>query len=125
MLDEFLRKWLSEAPKAILNFGSGVLGKTAPVVGAGVIVLGAIAISIDNIWVQLALGAGVCGLIFYFTKEAFKFAHAHPDHALLGGGNLVQALKIQQAAKDPKIIEGEAVPTANTSPPLAITSGGD
>ena len=124
MLHDFLRNWMSDKPLNLgINFGSGVLGKTAPVVGAGAVVMGGIAVIIDNIWIQLALGLGVGCLVAYFIREAFRFAHAHPDHSLLGGGNLVEALKIAQAAKDPKIIEGEAIPTANSAPPLAITSG--
>ena len=124
MLADLLKKLMSGAPKSILNFGSGVLGWTAPVVGAGVLVLGAIAIATGNIWIQLALALGVVGLVAYFIHKAFGFAHDHPDHSLLGGANLVAALKLAQAAKDPKIIEGESFATENVDPPKAISSGG-
>ena len=112
---DFLRKLMSEQPSKFgLTFGRGVLGKTAPVIGVGLIALGGIAATIDNIWIQLAFGAGICAIALYYIREAFRYAHAFPNHALLEDAKLIQALKIEQAAKDKSFkIDPNAEPIPN------------
>jgi membrane protein implicated in regulation of membrane protease activity len=115
MLDDFLREWMSGEPsKTGITFGRGVLGKTAPVVGVGLVAMGTIAFSIDNIWIQLGLAVLIAGVVIYYLHKAFAYAHEHPNHALLEDANLVRALKIEQAAKDKRItIDANAEPIPN------------
>jgi hypothetical protein len=115
MLDDFLRNLMSDQPSKFgIQFGRGVLGKTAPIVGIGILVMGGLAYSIDDIWIRVALGAGIGVLIAYFIHVAFKYATAFPNHAVLENVQLVQALRIGQAASDKSvIIDATAEPITN------------
>lgn len=66
------------------------------------------------IGVALAVGGGL---------YIFDFAKKNPGPALLEGAEFLKYFEAQQAAKDPNTIEGELVPTANATPPTAITGG--
>jgi hypothetical protein len=115
MLDDLLREWMSGEPsKSGITFGRGVLGKTAPIVGVGLVAMGAIAYSIDNIWIKLGLAVFIGGVVVYYLHKAFKYAHEHPNHALLEEAHLIRALQIEQAAKDKRItIDAKAEPIPN------------
>lgn len=72
-----------------------------------------------------ALGVLAIGTAWLSNWQISNIAQKNPAAVILDGAEFVKWAEIQQAAKDPKIIEGETVPTANTSPPLSITSGGE
>jgi len=61
---------------------------------------------------------------FAFIWRVFSYAERHPHHAISEGADVYKILQLEQAAKNPNIIEAQAEPVANTAPPKAITNQG-
>lgn len=115
MINQSLKDWLSGLPQKFgIHLDAGVLGKTAPPTGLAVLAIGVVAISIDNVWLQFGLGVIVAALAAYYIRESFRYAHKFPNHALLEGAKLIQAMRLEQAAKG-ITIDGDAQPTSNPS----------
>jgi hypothetical protein len=113
---------------AKIKLGHGVTGKTAYIAAfsvIGLIILAVIFALAGQYQSALMLAGAMIIVAVLACWKIFDFAEKYPQAALLEGAEFVQWTQIQQAAKDPQIIEIKAAPTANTSPPLSISSGGD
>lgn len=74
-------------------------------------------------WLVMTLmGVAFAAFIFYLWK-VFSYADKHPDHAVSEGAELMRIQEIQQASRDPKVLDLTSEPAANTAPPIAIGSG--
>lgn len=106
---------MSEQPStAGIKFGRGVLGKTGPIVGVGVVAMAALAYSIDDVWIKAGAAVGIGLLIAYYIFESYRYAHAYPNHSIMEGGHLIKAMEIEQAASDKSIvIDATARPIPN------------
>jgi hypothetical protein len=104
--------------------GPGIVGRTAPVALAFVLICGfaMYLVSSAPLFVVGILGMLAALVIAYFGA-VFWFANKNPRIAAMEGSDVVEYYKIEQTAKDPKIIEGEYAPTANVAPPKAIVGG--
>jgi hypothetical protein len=114
------------APLERIRSGPGVVGRTA-IIALALIVLSGVAIAAvrDDPWLVLSVfGVDVLVVAGYFLA-AFWYANKYPHFATMEGGEVVRYTELQQAAKEPTVIEGSAKPVANTAPPSAITFGGD
>jgi hypothetical protein len=94
------------------------------------IVVGATALSIflvENDQPELAVAVWLVslGVGGWGAYRMFGLVEKNPIAALTEGVEFVKAYQIEQAAKDPRLIEGKVEVSANTSPPLAISSGGE
>ena len=117
MLDKFFRDIMSGQPTTTgIKFGQGVLGKTGPIVGVGVFAMATLAFSIDNIWIKAGGVIAIGLLIAYYIQVSYRYAHAHPNHAIMEGGHLLKAMQIEQATNDKSIVIDEtAQPISNPS----------
>jgi hypothetical protein len=108
-----------------VKLGTGVLGKTGAV-SLGLLAVYATAIlamrNQDPVVVGVMAALLVLSTVYvaYFTIKAFGYAKSHPDHAVMEGANLVRMTEIQQAARDPKTINGNALPVPNDRAPVSI-----
>jgi hypothetical protein len=120
--DSFGGLW---APLERIRPGPGVVGRTAVIVLALIVLSGVAVVALrDHIWLVLAVfGVDVLFVAGYFIA-AFRYAEKFPHFATMEGGEVVRYTELQQAAKEPKLIEGSAEPVANTAPPPSITYRG-
>ena len=103
--------------------GPGVVGRTSYVV-YGFLVLALVSMALlraDTMVVAGIFGIGTVVTLFHIGL-AYWYANKYPNHAILDGAHFVRQSEIEQAAKDPKIIDVTALPVPNTAPPSAITS---
>lgn len=108
-----------------IQMGPGVVGRTSYVVLAFMI-LSIIAMTLlrdNHLLVAGIFGVGAF-LISGYVAIAYWYANKYPHHSVMDGAHFVRHAEIQQAAKNPEIIDVEAEPVANTAPPKAITSRG-
>lgn len=118
-----LANYLKEAG-GVFKFGSGVLGKSAIVVGI-VLVAAVVAIwKLHSDFAILGVLAFAAIIFFLWFFKVLKFAEAHPDIAVLEGAEWSSYQRFQASAKGylppsseqvPVILPGTnpALPTAN------------
>lgn len=105
-----------------IKLGSGVLGKTAPLIG-GIIFLAGVAITaLRNAEPMLILGlfAVTVFLVAAYVIYAFWHGRAYPAEALLEGGELIRYREMDLAANDPKVIDHSPEGTRNMAPPPSL-----
>jgi hypothetical protein len=72
-----------------IRLARGVVGKTSVVAGVALLVLGAIALRIDEA-LLLAMAGAVLLAFFAYLAAVLWFAHRHPEQALLEGAEIIQ-----------------------------------
>lgn len=108
-----------------IKLGSGVIGKTAPLMGA-FIVFGCIVVgTLRNADPFLIVGvfAAILVSLATFVGGAFWYARAYPAEALLEGGELLRYREMDLAANDPKVIDISPEGAKNEPPPVSLRSG--
>lgn len=108
-----------------IKFGPGVIGRTSTVLLGAAFVFATAIWALQNYpYLVIAALAAFTALLVWFVHKAFHFAHTHPKFSVLDGAELVQFEQLQQAARDPSIIELEAKPVPNSQAPVAIAGKG-
>ena len=88
-----------------IKLGPGVLGTIIPINTVGLIVLAAVvyALSATPLYALLGLII-VIAFLAYANERAFRYAIGNPLPALLSGGELLQLIRDQSAARDRSIV---------------------
>ena len=109
-----------------IKFGSGVLGKTAPVVCLAEIVALAAAWKMAERDPELAvfLVLVAVGLAAAYAAFCSWYGIRHPGPALLEGSHLLRYRELSLRTNDPLIIDSVAAPTSN-GPPPHVGAGGE
>lgn len=74
-------------------------------------------------WLVLAIFLIIAVITVGYFAVAFWYANKFPHFATMDGTEVVRYTELQQAAKEPTVIDGAAKPVANTTPPPSITFG--
>lgn len=113
-----------------VKLGSGVLGKTAPVMVGLCAAIALIAWRLPEAYPFLIFGCAA--LVFLavvgYICLSFWYAFRNPGAAVLEGANLVRYRQNEIATNDPGIIDISPKRSANTAPPRTLqvnTGGGD
>jgi hypothetical protein len=104
--------------------GPGVVGRTSTIVFALNLVLSIAiwAVRAESMLV-IALSCLLAFVDLVYLIAAFWYANKHPEFATLEGGSLVDYRKAQQAAKEAIIIDNDAPPIENLTPPKSLPRG--
>ncbi|MEF3134822.1 hypothetical protein OS035_25540 [Rhizobium sp. 268] len=94
-------------PFTTIKLGSGVLGKTAPVMIAFIMLVSIAIYKMPNDLPYMVLGlvALVALVLVFYCLKAFGYAERHPGPSVLEGAQLVKYRLNEIAASDPKIID--------------------
>ena len=124
MPDSNFVEYLKEAG-GIFKFGSGVLGKSAIVLG---ILMGAVAIGAwrlhSDVLIIVAIGSGAV-IFFGWLFPVLIFASKHPDVALLEGAEWSGYQRFQAAAKNYVPALPDKEPSFLPGPQSLLPSDGD
>jgi len=95
-----------------IKLGRGVVGKLTTVVIWVVIVVGALAFKLNDLYVTVGAILLIFAFVFWIAKRILKFAHEQPDVAILEGAEfLIYHGKIQLGAKTlPKPSKEKQIP---------------
>lgn len=109
-----------------VKFGRGVLGKTAPLIGALIVAVGLVALAIATIdpYVAAALISAMIIVVSAYVAVAFWYGVKHPNQALLEGAELLQAKELDLKVSDPKLLDLSPDELVNDAPPLGMRAGG-
>lgn len=109
-----------------IKFGSGVLGKTSPLVG-GIIVLAGIAVTVlrnaDPYLIGGLFAATLLSVAAYIIYS-FWYGVKYTAEALLEGGELIRYRELAIASNDPTMIDVTPETTPNVPPPSNLGAGG-
>lgn len=96
-----------------IKLGRGVAGQLSTIAIVVVIVLGALAFRLNNLYVTIGSILVIILFAFFVFKQILKFAHQHPDVAILEGSEfLIYHGKVQLGAKTlPKPPKAAQIPT--------------
>jgi hypothetical protein len=106
----------------VFKFGSGVLGKSSIAVGIFML-CGAIALwRLKSDWLILCVIGILAIILLIWLFSVMRFAHKHPEAALLEGAEWTGWQKFQAAAKGylPSSKETEPSPAPGTSDPIIL-----
>jgi hypothetical protein len=104
---------------SVIRLGSGLLGKSAIVIGFLIICVGIALFRLHND--LYIFGALVFGAVVFFAWfiPIIRFADKHPDAALLEGAQWAQHQRDQLAAKGMASLPASPIiPAPNSAPPL-------
>lgn len=108
-----------------IKLGSGVLGKTAPLMG-GVLILAVVTITAlrnaDPLLVA-AIFAFTLLVVVAYIIYAFWYGRKYPAEALLEGGELIRYREMDLATNDPKVIDISPAGAENAPPPASLRGG--
>lgn len=110
-LERFLKSVgvIKEAIKEF-RFGEGFVGRHTQTAIATIAGLCFFAYFIHTEWMLFLLALSLLAIFGRYSFITYKFAEAHPDHALMEGGTLATWQKMQLAAKDtPLPLSGETL----------------
>ncbi len=114
-------------PFNTIKLGSGVLGKTAPVMIAFIILVSIAIYKLPTDLPYMVLGlvmlAAVVVMIYYL--KAFGYAERHPGPSVLEGAQLVKYRLNEIAASDPKIIDHSPDGAQGALPPSELRIMGE
>jgi hypothetical protein len=121
-----LQETLAAITRGIANvkLGPGVLATIIPINTVGLIAVAALvyALSSNPLYALIGLVFGLAFLV-YANERAFRYAIKNPIPALLSGGEILQLIRHQTAARDKSIVvEGKPEVGASLS---AIEHRGD
>jgi hypothetical protein len=99
-----------------VKLGPGVLGTIVPIITVGLIAIAALvyALSSNPLYALIGLAIVIVFLV-YATERAFRYAIKNPIPALLSGGEILQLIRDQTAARDKSIVVVEAKPEVGAS----------
>lgn len=105
-----------------IKLGSGVLGKTAPVMIAFLFILGLAIwkIPADLPYIVLGLVLLAAGMVSAYIWRAFLYAEANPGPAVLEGLHLVKFRQNELRASDPRVIDASPGGSQNGPPPSQL-----
>lgn len=108
-----------------IKLGSGVLGKTAPLMGALVVFACVVVGALRNADPLIIVGifASVLVSLALFIGSAFWYARTYPGEALLEGGELLRYREMDLAANDPRVIDISPGGAENAPPPASLRGG--
>ncbi|QRM43966.1 hypothetical protein [Rhizobium sp. BG4] len=111
------------SPFNSVKLGSGVLGKTAPVMVAFLIMMAIAIWRIPESGVFFVTGLAVlaAALVAAYVFVAFRYAERNPGAAVLEGLHLVKYQQNEIAASDPRIIDISPEGAQNSPPPTKNT----
>lgn len=110
-----------------VKLGSGVLGKTSPVMIAFILLVAVAVWKIppDLPYMILGLVLLAAALVVAFGYKAFGYAERHPGPSVLEGAHLVEFRQNEIAASDPKIIDHSPAGAQGTLPPAQLRMLGE
>ena len=110
-----------------IRLGPGLVGNVSTVMIFAVLCfVGTAWVLKDNPVFALAAVCVEVGLVLFSQVASFVYARRHPDHALIGGSDLLKALEMQRAAKGfPSIpvTPGEGPPPIDVEPTRIASDG--
>ncbi|OWV75178.1 hypothetical protein ATY76_25615 [Rhizobium sp. R339] len=114
-------------PFKTIKFGSGVLGKTAPVMIAFITLVGIAVYKLPANFPYAVIGlvALAAAVVMIYCFKAFGYAERHPGPSVLEGAQLVKYRLNEIAASDPKIIDHSPDGAQGTLPPSQLRIGGE
>lgn len=100
----------------VIKFGPGVVGRTAPVVVAGLLVLLGLAAVIDDPVIRGMIAVAVILIVVLYPVAAFIYSHFHQETSVLEGAEALQWRQADMATKGGAVIDG----TVSSPPPIEI-----
>ena len=98
-----------------VKLGPGVLGTIVPIITVGLIAIAALVFALSSNPLYALIGlAIVIAFLVYATERTFRYAEKNPIPALLSGGEILQLIRDQTAARDKSIVV-EAKPEVGAS----------
>src|SRR5262249_3193439 len=98
-----------------VKLGPGVLGTIVPIITVGLIAIAALVFALSSNPLYALLGlAIVIAFHVYAAEPTFRYAEKNPIPAVLSGGEILQLIRDQTAARDKSIVV-EAKPEVGAS----------
>lgn len=109
-----------------IKFGSGVLGKTAPVICLAELMIGAAAWKMGEGSPELTAMLVILGIVLavIYVLVGIWYGIKHPGPALLEGAHLLQYRELSMRTNDPLIIDAATAQAPNMAPPHILRGGG-